>query len=93
MSDVHNTTAAPVVAETVVEPAAPVAVTDATAPVEEPKVDAEAPKTEVAEPVVAEESKTEAAPAEEAKAETAAEKPIEPITEGVLAYKGPGLVK
>ncbi|KAF2171401.1 hypothetical protein M409DRAFT_50847 [Zasmidium cellare ATCC 36951] len=91
MSDVHNTTAAPVVAETVVEPAAPVAVTDASAPVEEPKVDAEAPKTEATEPAV-EEAKTEAAPAEEAKPETA-EKPIEPITEGQLAYKGPGLVK
>lgn len=91
MSDVH-TTAAPAVTEPVVESAAPVVVTDATAPVEEPIVSGEAPKTEVAEPI-AEESKTEAAPVEEAKTETAAETPIEPITEGQLAYKGPGLVK
>ena len=37
--------------------------------------------------------KDESAPAEEKKDEAAAAKPVEPITEGQLAVKGPGLLK
>lgn len=97
MSDAQNTAATTAPAA---EATAPVTYPAGAVPVEapattEPQVDAEAPKTE-AEPVAA--AATEATPAEEAKADTpaaaaAAEKAVEPITQGQLAYKGPGLVK
>ena len=39
------------------------------------------------------ETKDESAAVEEKKDEAATEKPVEPITEGVLALKGPGFLK
>lgn len=90
MSDIHTTPAVAATEPTVTEPAA----VAAAAPPAETVPTVHEPASETAAPVV-EEPKAEAvAPVEESKIETpVAEKAVEPITEGQLAYKGPGLVK
>ncbi|WPG99631.1 Hypothetical protein R9X50_00244900 [Acrodontium crateriforme] len=89
MSDIHAT------AVPAVEPTEPV-VASAVPVVSEPVVAAE-PVTDASKPAV-EESSTDVpaavAPAEEEKkTDATVEKVIEPVSEGQLAYKGPGLVK
>ncbi|KAI7100221.1 hypothetical protein KC316_g21042, partial [Hortaea werneckii] len=60
----------------------------------EAKPETEAPKEESKEESKEETKEEAAAPAEEKKTEDKTEeKPVEPITEGQLAYKGPGLLK
>ncbi|EME50188.1 hypothetical protein DOTSEDRAFT_68899 [Dothistroma septosporum NZE10] len=69
--------------------AAPVAVTTDAAPaVPEPAVGEQLPKAETEVPTEA-----AAAPVEETKADAVAEKAVEPITEGLLGYKAPGVLK
>lgn len=93
MSDLQNTTATekattdPTIApETDVKPEE--------TPRVEPSHDASAVESSKADEIQAlPEAKDQSAPAEEKKDEAAPEKPIEPITEGQLALKGPGLLK
>jgi hypothetical protein len=101
MSDIQNTTAQPaeastepVATSTTAQPEAPA--TSATAPVTESKPEVNGvPATEEAAAPITEDKKDEAAPLAAAAAveEKPAEKTIEPITEGQLSVKGPGLIK
>jgi hypothetical protein len=94
MSDVHQNTTA---AETPVDAAA--TQQPETKVEETPKIESTAaPAAELSkqtEPETATEAKDEAAPAEEKKDAAAVpeKKPVEPVTEGQLAVKGPGLLK
>jgi hypothetical protein len=91
MSDVQNTTTA---AET---PASEPVVTQQTEPIQEAsklETSTDSPVVESAKPEeTATEAKDESAPAEEKKDKVAAEKLIEPISEGQLAVKAPGFIK
>lgn len=94
MSEVQNTPAAAAPVEaTTASTAVPV---DAPAVAErvlgEPVVDAEAPKVD-AETAAADTTTAPTDTAVTAEEPAVAEKVVEPITEGQLAYKGPGLVK
>lgn len=86
MSDVQQPTTAPATETLVTDPATATSITKDAPLATEPVVSSEAPKTEAETAAV-----TDAAPVE-ASTETA-EKAVEPITEGQLAYKGPGLLK
>ena len=91
MSDLHHTTAAEPIGQATTTPTAPV--THETPAVSEPTV-TDGPTTET---IKAEE--TGAAPIESETAaaapvtEAAEEKAIEPVSEGLLGYKAPGLLK
>lgn len=96
----HNTTYSATEAAVAAEPSSATVTTgvaSADVPaVTEPKTDSEVPQTTTE--AATEQAKVDAATApgasaEDAKAEVAAEKAVEPITEGQLSYKGPGLVK
>lgn len=86
MSDVQPHTTTPATESLVTDPATATSITKDAPLATEPVADSEVLKTE---PETA--ALTDAAPGE-ASTETA-EKAVEPITEGQLAYKGPGLLK
>ncbi|KAH9827121.1 mediator of DNA damage checkpoint protein 1-like, partial [Teratosphaeria destructans] len=96
MSDVNNTAATAATTEpSTTTTAAPVLSEQVPPVAESAAAPAEAPKTETAAPAAA--ATTTEAPAATATApeekKTTEEKVVEPISEGLLAYKGPGLVK
>jgi len=98
MSEVQNTPAAVAPVEATTAPTTTAAPVDAPAVAErvlgEPVVDAEAPKPTETETAAADSTTTAPTDAAVVADEPAvAEKVVEPITEGQLAYKGPGLVK